>query len=949
MEPMDMSLLPPESVIPPDVRPEEAALLSEPVEVEETAGLKIEEQDDGSAIVILEEEDEAAIETEFGDNLAEVLPETVLSRLGTDTTEMVKSDKNSREQRDKQYAEGIKRTGLGNEAPGGAGFDGASRAVHPMLAKGCVDFASRAIKELYPATGPCKTQIIGESNEVKIDKADRKRQYMNWQLMTQVQENRAEFERLLSQLPLGGSQYKRWWYDPAMKRNRTETVYIDDVFLPYNQSDFYTSNRVTHRQYISRSEYEARVRSGLYRDLKLSPPAVGLNDMSKARAATDKVEGAEEDYAAYNDDGLREIYQIYLDTDIEDDPMAESVAPYILHIDAYSDRVLGLYRNWKEGDETFAKKHWMVEYNFIPWRGAYGIGLGHLIGSLSGAATGAIRAILDSAHINNFPGALKLKAGRTAGQSLQVSATEIQEIDAPPGVDDIRKLIMPFPFNGPSQVLFNMLEWLTQQAEVVVTTASEKIADGGADMPMGTALALIEHGSVNFSAIHARLHASLKKELEIVHRLDAEFLSDKEVVEDLGELVVSREDFQGPMDVIPVSDPNIFSEAQRYAQLQAVLQLKADPAFAQFFKPDRLLQRALKLLQFQGAEDIANLPKDPKRLGPLEENYAVSETEPSPIKVYPEQDDLSHLMAHLPFMVSPIFGANPLIGPQVLPVLLQHCKEHLLAFYRKHATAAAQAMLMAAKAQNVPMTDAQASAKGAAFADQAIAQALGVQVMPMLQQAQQVAQQMAPKPPADPNIALQEATKKELKTLELASQEKRDEADRQANQRAADLAAEMQRLEQLNKQTLTEFQGSLQLMRDSQKEGAAQLMAQFTAQQEKNMLILKEMFDQAKQAPAPTFVIPEHLDIGAQIRPLVEGSQATSSALAERLEAIAQGLVDDKETTRNMLQTMLAGMQQLHDVNSADRVVEMVGSDGRPRTARSYIKKDKPNAAKRTQ
>lgn len=756
---------------------------------EGAADFDVLEQDDGSALVSLPEDDEAYESTEFGENLADWLDESDLTAMGVDIAELVESDRKARESRDKQYAEGIRRTGLGDDAPGGAEFEGASKAVHPMLAKGCVDFASKAIKELFPAQGPCRTQIVGEATDAKIDKAERKKSYMNWQLTTRIPEQRAEFESLLSQLPLGGSQYKRWWWDAALGRPRTEAVYVDDVFLPYSQSDFYTSYRVTHRQWVSEDEFQSRIDSGLYRDLDLGAP--GESDISESKKATDKIEGNEEDTTAYNEEGLREVYQIYVDLDVPDDTYAGGKAPYILHIENDTQKVLGLYRNWKEDDESCAKLHWMVEYKFIPWRGAVGVGLPHLIGSLSGSATGSLRALLDSAHIANFPGGLKLKGGRTAGQSIQVNATELAEIDAPAGIDDIRKLVMPFPFAGPSPVLFQLMEWLTQQAEGVIATANESIADAGANMPVGTALALIEHGSTNFSAIHSRCHASLKRELEILHRLDAQYLSDEETVEDLGELIVSRADFEGPMDIIPVSDPNIFSEAQRYAQFQALMQLSADPHFTQFFKPDRLLQRGLRILQIPDADDLANLPKDPKRLGALDENYAVCAQEPSPIKVYLEQDDLAHIRAHLIFLTSPIFGANPLIGGQAYPALMPHVKDHLVALYKKHTAAAADSAFMTGNAMGQPMTRAQAEVQGAAFADKAMAQLLA-DLMPMMEQAQKTAQQFAPKPPVDPTAQAQMAAQAQTQQATLAAQQAASQATlkAQAEAQRATLAAQ---------------------------------------------------------------------------------------------------------------------------------------------------------------
>lgn len=887
----------------------------------------VEEQDDGSAIVSFPEEDDEMHESpDFGANLAKILNSSTLGAIGLDQSELIESDRKSREPRDKQQADGIKRTGLGAEAPGGASFDGATKAVHPMLAKGCVDFASRAIKELFPSTGPCKTQIIGEADDAKVDKAERKKQYMNWQLTTRIQEQRAELERLLSQLPLGGSQYKRWWWDAALGRPRTETVYIDDVFTPYGQADFYTSPRVTHRQWVSRSEYEARIDSGLYRDIGVSP-SFNMDDQSASGKASDKIEGVEED-TAYNDEGLREIYLSYVDLAIEEDDLAQGRnAPYVLHIDADSQQVLGLYRNWKESDEQFAKKHWMVEYTFIPWRGGPGVGLFHLIGSLSIGGTGALRALLDSAHIQNFPGGLKLKGGRTAGQSIQVNATELAEIDAPAGVDDIRKMVMPFPFAGPSPVLFNLLEWLTQQAEGVISTASEAISQAGADMPVGTALALIEHGSVNFSAIHARCHASFKKELEILHRLDAENMTDEETVEELGSLVVSRQDFQGPLDIIPVSDPNIFSEAQRYAQLQAVMQLAANPAFTPYFKADRLLQRSLRLLQIQSTDEIANLPKDPKRLGALDENYLVCSDEPSPIKVYAEQDDVAHMETHLHFLVSPIFGANPLIGPQAFGALMGHIKDHLMHFYKKHTKGAADAMEMMAPSMGTTITRAQAEAKGSAFADQIMAQLLGPMVMPAMQQAQQLATQFMPKPPVDPTVQAQiagqqaiakmnndaaaavaaanaqakagseqvafaysaaEAEKERAAKLANSEQERsfkqwQEQFKQDANDRATAMATAIENQALESQKMLTQFNAAQQAARDADAAAAQMQRDQFAAEAEARMAVLQS----ALQQHAAQFAQSQP-DVGAIIAPIIADMQSgTAAVLAELSRGLA--------------------------------------------------------------
>jgi hypothetical protein len=814
---------------------------------EEIPDYEVVENADGSADVMEPEEEER--ESSFDENLAEVFDKSYLLTLGTELKDIIDRDVEDRQKRDKQYEDGIRRTGLGKDAPGGADFEGASTAVHPMLAKGSVDFASRVVKELLPATGPCKTMIVGEQTQEKVDKAERKRKYMNWQCTTQIEEYRAELERVLSQVPLGGAQYKRWWWDDELRRPRTEAVFIDDVFMPYGSSDFYTAPRIAYRQLITQQEYERRVRNGLYIETPEAdnPSSIITADLSKSRAASDKVEGVDDSNAlVYNEDGLRLMWQVEILHDEEEDDAVDRPAPYIIHIDDSSKMIVGYFRNWREEDDRFRKKHWMTEWPFIPWRGGPAIGLAHLIGSLAGASTGALRAILDSAHISTFPGAVKLKGGRTAGESIQVSPTEIKEIDAPAGVDDIRKLIMPFPFPGPSAVLFQIMEWLTQQAEMVVATASEKIADAGNNMPVGTALALIEQGSTNFSAVHTRLHGAMKRDLEILHRLNAEHMEDQETIEDLGELVVGREDFQGPMDIIPVSDPNIFSETQRYAQLQAVMQLKNDPGFAPYFKQDALLARALKLLNVPDVDGIADLPKETKRMTPLEENYSLGMQE-RPLKVYPEQDDLVHLKSHVQFATSPMFGANPLMASGVMAPMLQHCKEHIMALYKKHTKAATEQFKVEARARGIPMEDDQAELYGASFTEQLLSQLLGDMVMPGLEMMQktvtEIANGSAPKP--DPNIALQAETQKTIEQAKIASSEKMKGAELNWKKELEALTSKQDEMDRQAQERLAQLSTSVELILQRQEAGAAQAQAEFQAQHDTQITVLKSVLDAA--------------------------------------------------------------------------------------------------------
>lgn len=899
------------------------------------------ENSDGS-VDVTERETEPPEPTEFSENLANVFPINYLRSFGLELKELITKDKEDRKKRDEQYADGIRRTGLGNDAPGGAEFEGSSKAVHPMLAKGSIDFASRAVKELCPSGGPCRSFIVGEQSQEKLDKAERKRKYMNWQCNTQIEEYRPELERVLSQVPLAGAQYKRWWWDAELRRPRTEAVFIDDVFMPYGQADFYTSPRVAYQQRISKQEYDKRVRTGLYGDFPEAdnPDILTSGDMTKSHIASDKIEGVEANNAlVYNEDGLRIVWQVELVHDELQDDYVDRPAPYIIHLDDASGMIIGYFRNWKEEDDRLKKVHWMSEWPFIPWRGGPAVGLSHLIGSLAAASTGALRAILDSAHISTFPGAVKLAGGRAPGESIQVSPTEIKEIDAPPGVDDIRKLIMPFPFPGPSAVLFQIMEWLTQQAELVVATASEKIADAGNNMPVGTALALIEQGSVNFSAVHMRLHAAMARDLEILHRLNAENMADQETVSDLGEMIVMREDFLGPMDIIPVSDPNIFSETQRYAQLQAVMQLKNDPGFQQFFKQDALLARALKLLNVPDVDGIANIPKETKRMTPLEENYAAGMQE-RPLKVYPEQDDLVHLKSHIQFATSPMFGANPLIAAGMIQPMLQHCKEHMMALYRKHTKAATQEFIVQARMRGMQDFDPhQAELYGASFTEQLLNQLLGDMIMPGIQQMQKMAEQIAQgnQPKADPNATLQFATMKEIEFKKLentaaqkgqelefkkmveAMDQKNDDADRALQERLAQLST------------------SVEMILNQQKQGSDMMMLEYSSQQETQQTVLAKLLDAAlapmmaavKAGPEggtskTNVILPNGMDMaGELVAPMLSGLQDTIAKAIAGLQdtdsPMAQmivGLAQQQQNFAEALQAQAAEQKQAYGVLS---------------------------------
>ena len=636
---------------------------------------EVEELPDGSAIFRdqnLKGPDETP---DFYENLADKFDSNDLGSLALKYLELIEKDKEAREGRDKQYEDGLRRTGLGQDAPGGAQFMGASKVVHPIMAEACVDFAARAIKELFPSDGPVRTKIIGESTEDKVAKAERKRDYMNWQLTEQIEEYRDEQEQMLTQLPLGGSQYMKMWWDEQKKRPCAEFVPIDNIYLPFAAGNFYTAERVTEVQDITQEQYELRVNSGLYKDLDIYR-ITQEPDQTKSQKANDKIEGKKDQ--GLNIDGIRRVYHINTWLEEEDDSFSKGErAPYVLMIDENERDVIGLYRNWENGDDTCTKLDNIIEFKFIPWRGAYAIGLPHLIGGLSAALTGSLRALLDSAHINNAPTMLKLKGAKISGQSTTIEPTQISEIEGAPGVDDVRKIAMAVPFNPPSAILFQLMGWLTEQAKGVVTTSEEKIADITSNAPVGTTQALIEQGAAVFSAIHSRLHDSQRRVFKVLGRLNKWYLDEQRRGEIVADLPIKADDFTTNSDVIPVSDPHIFAETQRYAQIQTLASRAA--ANPDLYNRLAVEKRILKQIKLPEINEVLPDPQDVKDMNPALENVAM--TLGKPVGAFPSQDHMAHFMTHLQYAMDPIFGSNPIVAPIFMPACLEHLKQHLTLWY----------------------------------------------------------------------------------------------------------------------------------------------------------------------------------------------------------------------------------------------------------------------------
>ena len=704
----------------------------------EDENIEVEDTEDGGAVIRLENAEDDRKQAAHFANIVEEVDQSALKEAVTDLLEKIDKDKEAREKRDKQYEEGLRRTGLGDDAPGGAQFTGANKVVHPMLVEACVDFSARFMKEVFPPNGPVKSKIVGENDRDKLAKAERKAEFMNWQLTEQMPEFRSELEQLSTQLPLGGGQYLKFMWSPLHRRPTSEFVPIDDVYLPFAATNFYTAERKTHVQYITKFEYQRRVKSGMYRDVDLGVPEDP--EFSKASQANDKIEGRKD--TSYNEDGLRTIFEIYTYLDFGD-----GAEPYILSVDKSTGMALSLYRNWEADDDLKRELDWIVEFPFVPWRGAYPIGLTHMIGGLSGAATGALRALLDSAHIQNVPTLLKLKGG-PGGQTLNVQPTEVVEMEGGALVDDVRKLAMPLPFNGPSPVLFQLLGFLVDAGKGVVQTSFEKLSDQNPNQPVGTTMALIEQGMVVFSSIHSRLHNSMSRCFKILHRINSAYLTEEDIEAQAAGLEIDPSDFDGPLDIIPVSDPAIFSETQRFAQVQAIMQRAA--MVPQLYDPRKVEEMFLRAMKVPEDEVLQPKPAS-EDMDPVSENVAAALGRP--VYVLPQQDHMAHLQTHLAFLKSPLFGSNPAITKTYLYPMAQHLRDHVLNYYLVEAH---NAVDKAQREELIPQ-EAEAQVRVILQVQQLIEQQLGAQFAQQLAQLDEMAQQFKPQPPMPPDSSMQVA------------------------------------------------------------------------------------------------------------------------------------------------------------------------------------------------
>jgi hypothetical protein len=649
--------------------------------------LEVEEIDNNEVLIGDKSLDEIVeITNEHDSNIAEDIDEQELARKASDLLDAFESDKEARSEWEDRYKQGLETLepdgGLTEEEEQRA-TRGLSTVVHPMIAEAATQFNAKAIAELYPSGGPVKTTIVGEPTEELEDQARRVRDYMNYQITQEMPEYFPDLDTMLFQLPLIGHAFKKVYFDTNLGRQCSQFVKAEDFIVAPDSKDLYTSIRYSHIIRLPRNDYNRYVENGFYLPIKY----VG-SDYDPAGDIGEQIEGV----TSMGDEEHNEtvtliemhVYETFdgIDGIIDAEENQDLVAfPYVVTIDYDSQKIVSIRRNWDQNDEKKLRQDYFVSYRFLPGTGFYGFGLYHLIGGLGKAATGALRALLDSAAFSNMQGGFKLK-GRVTGGELQVNPGEFADLDAT--VDDVNKAIMPLPFKEPSGTLFNLMNAIVQAGQRFASTADLNVGDVNPNAPVGSTVALIEQGSKAFSAIHKRLHYSQGQEFKLIAKSNARFLPEKFEFSLSGvtQFIMSS-DFDSTIDIIPVSDPNVFSTAQRIAQAQSVLQLSQTAP--QLYDQYETHKRMLESLRIPNIGEVLKEPEEASRIDPVDENMSIMFGKP--IKAFPDQDHDAHISVHMQFLQDPSLGGNP--GARNLqPVLVAHIAEHIALLYRQRMQSA---------------------------------------------------------------------------------------------------------------------------------------------------------------------------------------------------------------------------------------------------------------------
>jgi hypothetical protein len=638
------------------------------IEIEDPEGVKI--GIDGLEIDLLPEDDMG--EVAFDDNLAEFMDDGELEKIGSDIMGMIETDISSRKDWTEMYVRGLEVLGMKYEERTEP-WNGACGVFSTILTEAAVRFQSETIIETFPAQGPVKTQIIGAIDRLKEEAAERVKDDMNYRLTEEMPEYRPEHERMLFNLGLIGSAFKKVYYDPSLGRQTSVFIPAEDVIIPYGSSGARTAERVTHVMRKTENDVKKLQVAGFYRDVELGEPVQTHTDVEKKKA--------DEQGYSLTDDDRYQFCEVQIDYDLPGFEDEDGIAlPYIVTIDKGTGKVLSIYRNYKEEDPLKLKRDHFVQYDYVPGFGAYGFGYIHLIGGYARAGTSLIRQLIDAGTLSNLPGGLKSRGLRIKGDDTPIAPGEFRDVDVPSGT--VRDNIMALPYKEPSQVLAALLDRITEEGRRLGSIADMKVSDMGANAPVGTTLALLERQLKTMSAVQARVHYAMKQEFKLLKSIIRDYApAEYEYDPQYGDKRAKQADYD-LVEVIPVSDPNSSTMAQRIMQYQAVIQLAQGAP--QIYDLPQLHRQMIEVLGIRNADKLVPVTEDQKPRDPISENMSLLKG--TPVKAFIYQDQEAHIAAHTSFLQDPMIaqqmGQNPM-AQQMGAAAQAHIAEHLAFLYRK--------------------------------------------------------------------------------------------------------------------------------------------------------------------------------------------------------------------------------------------------------------------------
>jgi hypothetical protein len=663
-----------EKVMTPATTFKEMAEPDVSIEVENPDSVSIETEDGGMIIDFTGEQVEEIMSGGFDSNLAEQIEESDLQSMAGELISSFNSDRQSRSEWAKSYVKGLDLLGMKIEERQQP-WAGSSGVFHPILTESIVRFQAQAMGEIFPASGPVRTKIVGKMSVEKTEQAARVENEMNYLLTEEMTEYRDETEQMLFKLPLAGSAFKKVYYDPIMERPCAMFVPAEDFVVSYGASDLMTCERYTHVMKKSSNDIAKLQDNGFYRDIELPDPEP---DMSDIQEKYDELDG---ESATIEDDDRHTLLEMHVEMEMpepfeEEDGIAR---PYVITLDKSSRTILSIRRNYYEDDKKKRKRQYFVHYRYLPGLGFYGTGLIHLIGGLAKSATSILRQLIDAGTLSNLPAGLKARGLRIKGDDSPLMPGEFRDVDVPGGA--IRDAITFIPYKEPSSVLYQLLGNIVDEGRRIGSVADIQVGDINAQAPVGTTLALMERSMKVMSGVQARLHAALKNELRLLSNVIRDYMGSVYAYEMEGDFDRTK-DFDDRVDVIPVSDPNAATMSQRVMQYQAALQLAQQAP--QLYDMGKLHRQMLEVLGIQDAKEIIKLPDDIKPSDPVTENMAMLKQEP--VKAFKYQDHEAHIKVHMAAANDPkikeIVGQSPFAGA-IQAALSAHITEHVAFQYRK--------------------------------------------------------------------------------------------------------------------------------------------------------------------------------------------------------------------------------------------------------------------------